>query len=122
MKMAKPTAAALAAFEALVPTEEGIGRRPVFGQPAAFLEGNMFLGVFGDTVIVRLSEADRERAASELGARPFEPMPGRPMREYVVLPANVFADRAVAKSWVDRAVAFASRLPKKKPKARGRAG
>jgi len=118
MKMPKAAAHAVELFESLVPASPGVSRRPVFGQPAAFLDGNMFLGVFGESILVRLSEADRAEA-HVLGARPFEPMPGRPMREYVVLPPKVLADRAATEAWVARAVAYAGQLPKKVAKSRG---
>jgi len=60
MKISPPSAAAIARFEALLPEDPRVTRRPVFGQPAAFVNGNMFLGVLGSEVFVRLSEADRE--------------------------------------------------------------
>lgn len=54
--------------------------RQMFGYPAAFAKTQMFASLFQDKMILRLSEADRE-ALVRKGARPFEPMPGRPMRE-----------------------------------------
>ena len=57
----------------------------MFGQLSAFVNGNMFMGIFGEDVLVRLPEEDREKVLGA-GGRVFEPMPGRPMREYVVLP------------------------------------
>jgi TfoX/Sxy family transcriptional regulator of competence genes len=111
--MPKPDPAAVARFESLIPKHRGVSRRPVFGQPAAFIDGNMFFGVFVDHLIVRLSEADRAAATKELGATAFEPMAGRPMREYVVLPAKLLADGPATEGWVARAFEYASRLPKK---------
>jgi TfoX/Sxy family transcriptional regulator of competence genes len=111
--MPKPDPAAVARFESLIPNLRGVSRRPVFGQPAAFVDGNMFFGVFGDHLIVRLSEADRASAAKELGATAFEPMAGRSMREYVVLPTKLLADLPATEAWVARAFEYASRLPKK---------
>lgn len=121
MKLPKAAGEATALFEAIRPTREGVAVRLVFGQPAAFVAGNMFLGVFGDAVFVRLSEEDRAEAAKTVGAHPFEPMPGRPMREYVVLPAATWSDARAAQRWVDRSLAYAARLPPKgkaTPKAR----
>ena len=112
MKMAPASPTAVAAFEALTPPSARV--RLVFGQPAAFVNGNMFFGVFGPHVFVRLSEGDRARAAKVAGAVPFEPMEGRPMREYVVLPDPLLARRAEARKWVDLSFAFASSLPPKK--------
>ena len=90
-------------------------RKKMFGYPAAFINGNMFAGLFQDNVIVRLAERERGELIRE-GGRPFEPMPGRPMREYVVLPTAAVKDRTRLSSWVKKALAYASRLPPKTPK------
>ena len=50
-----------------------------------FVNRNMFVGVFGSDVFVRLSEADRVQILEE-GASVFEPIHGRPMKEYVTMP------------------------------------
>jgi TfoX/Sxy family transcriptional regulator of competence genes len=113
MKMPKASADAEARFRALVPGTPEVEVRRMFGQPAAFYRGQMFLGVFGTEVFLRLSEADRSAASQVKGTHPFEPMPGRPMREYVVFPESVLGDPASAKRWRDRSVAFARTLPPK---------
>ena len=114
--MPKADPAAIKEFQRLLATVPGAVERPVFGQPAAFVAGNMFLGVFGDQVFVRLGDADRA-AANEAGAKPFEPMAGRPMREYVVLPPKVLKDRKAAEGWTARSLRYAQSLP---PKKKGR--
>jgi len=117
MKFPTADPTAVARFERLVPRASGVEVRPMFGHPAAFVTGRLFLGVFGDSVFVRLSEQDRPAGLRLRGARPFEPMPGRPMREYVVLPPDVAEDRAIAGPWVDRALRYVRGLG---PKAAGR--
>jgi TfoX/Sxy family transcriptional regulator of competence genes len=120
MEFPKPAAQAAKMFEELTPTAPGVVAKKMFGQPAAFLHGNMFFGVFGEEVFVRLSEADRSEALRKPGFHLFEPMPGRPMSEYVVLPRAVLADRAAARKWLARSVDYASHLPAKKAKTKGR--
>jgi TfoX/Sxy family transcriptional regulator of competence genes len=120
MKVPTPGASATKAFEALRPPDPRVTVRAVFGQPAAFVNGNMFFGVFGEAVFVRLSPEDREKASAAVGATAFEPMPGRPMREYVVLPPRVLGDAKDAKRWVSKSLAFAAGLPPKLPKAKSR--
>jgi TfoX/Sxy family transcriptional regulator of competence genes len=88
--------------------------RKMFGCPAAFINGNMLAGVHQESVLVRLPEEAR-RAALEKGWCPFEPMPGRVMREYVVLPNAVVSKKATLDSWLAQALAYAASLP---PKAR----
>ena len=91
--------------------------RPMFGCPAYFTGGNLFAGVWQDTMMLRLSEDDRAEIAAA-GGRPFEPMPGRAMKEYVAPPAEMVADRAVAAEWVRKAAAYAASLPPKEKKPR----
>jgi hypothetical protein len=67
---------------------------------------------------VRLGGADLAAAQALDGARPFEPMPGRPMTGFTILPAAVIDDDDAIRDWVGRAVAFGeSRPPKAKAKA-----
>jgi TfoX/Sxy family transcriptional regulator of competence genes len=109
----KKTAPELAAaFDRAAPKDPTVVRKPMFGYPALYVNGNMFAGTFQDKVVARLSPAERERAIKS-GAQPFEPMPGRPMREYVVVPAAEVAKPAALAKWIERARAYAATLPKK---------
>jgi TfoX/Sxy family transcriptional regulator of competence genes len=96
-------------------------QRQMFGYPAAFVNGHMFTGLHEDRWVVRLPEADGAELLGEPGARPFEPMPGRPMKGFVVLPPQVVAEPERARAWVERALAHALSLPPKEPKARTKA-
>ncbi len=113
MKLPPPGGRATARFEELRPTGKDVTVRKMFGQPAAFVRGNLFFGVYGAELFVRLSERDAARALEVPGARRFEPMPGRPMKSYVVLPAHVRNDRTVAREWVETSLAFGRSLPAK---------
>jgi TfoX/Sxy family transcriptional regulator of competence genes len=99
---------------------EGLEPRKMFGYPAVFTGGNMVAGLYQDMVMVRLPEAERQ-ARLDAGWSLFEPMPGRPMREYVALPAEVFADADATREWIERAAAYVRSLPPKEPKPRKRA-
>jgi len=112
--MPRPGAAALAAFDSVVPEAPGVTKRPMFGNRAAFVNGNMFLALFGSQVAVRLSDEDRAELLRQKGASSFEPMPGRPMKEYVVLPESWRTSPKKAKEWVERSFAWAKKLPPKK--------
>ena len=66
---------------------------------------------------MRLGEAARvERLAA--GWSTFEPMAGRPMREYVVIPSDLARDPEQARAWVERAAEYVRSLPPKASKAR----
>ena len=91
--------------------------RPMFGCPAYFTGGNLFAGVWQETWMLRLSEADRVEITAA-GGRQFEPMPGRKMKEYIALPEGMIADPDVAAMWVRKAAAYAASLPPKQKKPR----
>lgn len=96
-------------------------KRMMFGGPAYFVKGNMFCGVQGRNILLRLDSPDREAIlAAHDQVRPFEPM-GRPMREYVALPEGLDLPAKDLADWVGRSFAFATSLPpkeKKPPKRR----
>lgn len=63
-------------------------------------------------------EADRAEAITRAGAKPFEPTPGRGMKEYVELPARVIADADALRGWLERGSAYVGTLAKKGAKKR----
>ena len=67
---------------------------------------------------LKSDEPEREALIRDRGAGIFEPMPGRRMREYVVVPAAILADEAALGDWISRSIAFARKV---KPKAASRA-
>jgi TfoX/Sxy family transcriptional regulator of competence genes len=99
--------------------DDPVDYRPMFGCPAYFTGGNLFAGVWQETWMLRLSGDDRATVTAA-GGRPFEPMPGRAMKEYVALPPAMLTDRDAATAWVRKAAAFAASLPPKEKKPRKR--
>ena len=94
-------------------------KRSMFGMPAYFINGNLFAGVHGGNLMLRLSPADRDEInARHPGAAPFEPMPGRAMKEYVTLPASVYDDPLELNVWLRRSQSFVASLPPKEKKPR----
>jgi TfoX/Sxy family transcriptional regulator of competence genes len=102
----------VATFDKAAPDDPRVTRKPMFGYPALFVNGNMFASTFQDKVVVRLGESDRAELERR-GAAQFEPMAGRPMREYVVVPPAIVAKPAELRAWVDRARSHAAGLPPK---------
>jgi TfoX/Sxy family transcriptional regulator of competence genes len=111
-KMPKLDAEARAFFESVVPEHPDVQVRPMFGQLSAFVNGNMFMGVFGKDVFVRLQDDDGARLL-KAGGRPFEPMKGRAMSGYVVLPDAWQRRRGKVKEWAERSLDWAEELPPK---------
>jgi TfoX/Sxy family transcriptional regulator of competence genes len=92
--------------------------RRMFGYPAAFVNGNMMAGLFQESLMVRLSAGDRAKIRDESGAKPFEPVPGRVMREYVIVPVAIVKSEPELRKWLGNAFAYADSLPAKRAKAR----
>ena len=90
--------------------------KPMFGYRCAWVNGNMATGLFADEWWVRVSEPDRDALLELPGAHPFEPMPGRSMGRYVVLPPDVAADDDAVDGWLTRAIEFTRTVPPKKKK------
>lgn len=84
----------------------------MFGSVAAFVGGNMFMGLVKDELFVRLDEPQRQQLA-EQGGRALEVMPGRPMKEYVTLP-DWQARTEEVRAWGVRSLDYALTLPPKK--------
>ena len=114
MEMPKPTDEDRKRFRSLVPDAAGVEVKPMFGNLAAFVNGNMFMGLFGSAVGVKLPDDDRAVLLAEPGAGPFGPAE-RPMGGYVTLPTGWGGDRAGP--WVEQALAHVAVLPAKTPKA-----
>jgi TfoX/Sxy family transcriptional regulator of competence genes len=100
-------------FAEALPEAPLVQQRKMFGFPAAFAGGNMFAGLHGNDVLVRLPEDARTSLLSQPGAHVFEPMAGRPMREYVVLPQAIVADRTSLREWLDRGFQYAAGMAPK---------
>jgi TfoX/Sxy family transcriptional regulator of competence genes len=111
----KPTEKTVKAFHDATAGVTGAEPRTMFGYPSVFLNGNMLACIFQDRIMVRLAESDRAEAA-KIGGKPFEPSPGRAMKEYVELPAKVVGSPSELRSWVERGRSFVATLPKKAKK------
>ena len=101
----------IAAFEKAKPSDPNVQSRPMFGYPSVFLNGNHFAGTFQDKIVVRIG-ADPAFVPGKT-ARPFEPMPGRAMTGYVVVPDAVAKSPARLRDWIGEAHDYAKTLPAK---------
>src|SRR5918994_462145 len=109
MKIPKPTTEDKARFESLVPDDARVAVKPMFGNLGAFVDGNMFMGLFGSDVGIKLDDAAQSEL-SKAGGGPFGPAE-RPMGGYVSLPATL--NEAAARQLIARSLAYVSRLPPK---------
>lgn len=96
----------------LAAQSDAVEVKPMFGQLGAFVNGNMFMGLFGAQVGLKLDEGDRATLMAE-GGGPFGPAE-RPMGGYVTLPEGWTP--AQAEAWVATSLATVGALPTKKAK------
>jgi hypothetical protein len=108
----RPTATLVAAFDALLIKD--VERRITFGHPSAYVRGKMAFGLYGNEMIVRLPDDEVDEFAKRFSARPFEPMPGKPMKAFVVIPSADVDDDAAIGGWVERGLAHAAGMPPKR--------
>lgn len=111
MKWRKPSEELIKLFEEVTPGPPATSKK-MFGFPAAFVNGNMFMGLHQENMILRLPEDSRAELL-KMNARIFEPMPGRPMREYIIVPPSLLHDRNKLSSWAQKALEYGSSLPPK---------
>jgi len=116
--MEKPTAEALALFDAAFPDDSRAERKKMFGMPAAFVNGNMFYGVFTNGIVLRVGEGRRDELSVHDGIEPFEPMPGRPWKEYIHVDSRLWSAGDELAGWIVEALELTAAIPpkEKKPK------
>ena len=92
-------------------------RKKMFGYPAAFTNTQMFAGLFEDFMVLRLPVEELAEFKRQ-GARSFEPMEGRAMREYAVVPQDILENDDRLHVWLQKSFNYARSLPPKPPKAK----
>lgn len=112
LKSPKSTPLTRDAFRRVVPNDERVTVRPMFGSVAAFVSGQMFMCLFADDMYFKLSDANRA-ALAKVGGGPLEPMPGRPMKDYASLPDWQLRPNDV-REWAGKALDYVAALPPKK--------
>src|SRR5690349_7637047 len=117
MKLRKSPEELVAKFDEVMPGPPAT-KRKMFGFPAGFVNGNMFMGLFEDSMILRLPPELREEVIQLHGGKPFAPMAGRVMQEYVELPEALVRDRERLSSWVAKALVYGESLEPKKAKTK----
>jgi hypothetical protein len=91
---------------------KGITEKKMFGGVCFLLRGNMLVGIWRDSLIVRLGPEQGETALTEPHVRPFD-ITGRAMRGWVMVePDGLDTDLQLSR-WIDRATNFVVTLPAK---------
>jgi hypothetical protein len=66
--------------------ERGAKRSKMFGMPVLKIRDKVFAGTYGDAMTFKLAPDDVAAALKLKGVEPFEPMPGRAMKGWVMVP------------------------------------
>ena len=91
----------------------------MFGYPAYFIKGNMFIAAHQDNLILRVSKDVKEDLKKQFrGVGDFEPMPGRMMKEYIVIPEDVYRNEEDFSRLLEISLEYVSSLPPKVKKKR----
>ena len=120
MKWRKSPQALVDLFASVMPGPPAVQRK-MFGYPAGFVNGNLFMGLFQDDLILRLPENRRQELLAANKAKIFEAMPGRPMKEYVAVPSALECSKKELAGWAAQALEYGASLkPKSKTKKSGK--
>jgi len=103
-------------FRSFVPDDTRVAVRPMFGNLSAFVNGNMFFGILGTDLFLRLSIEDQKELLKNKGASVLEPMKGKPMKDYAVIPKSWRDHPENVRSWILKSLEWSSKLPPKKAK------
>jgi TfoX/Sxy family transcriptional regulator of competence genes len=85
--------------------------KPMFGNLGAFVHGNMFMGLFGSDLGIKLAPADAAEFRRIEGVGPFGPAERR-MGGYLTLPPSFTA--AESSRWIARSLTHVGAMPPKK--------
>lgn len=91
---------------------EGISERKMFGGVCFMIHGNMCVGTWKGSLIVRLDKLDYDRTLAEPHTKPAD-ITGRVMQGWALVePAGIESENDL-KAWVKRAAIYAESLPPK---------
>jgi TfoX/Sxy family transcriptional regulator of competence genes len=91
---------------------KGVEEKKMFGGIGFLLNGNLLVGVWMDSLCVRLGPEQAEEALPEPHVKVFD-ITGRPMKGWVLVePEGVQHDDQL-KGWIKRALRFVRKLPAK---------
>lgn len=91
---------------------KNVEEKKMFGGIGFLLNGNMLVGVWKDSLIVRLDSEEYENALKEPHVSEFN-ITGRAMKGWVLVePGGVQHDDQL-RGWIQRAVKFVGKLPGK---------
>src|SRR5947209_12954539 len=104
MKIPRPDEDSKEFFRSILPDDPRITIRPMFGNESAFVNGNMLSGLFGIDLFVRFSDEGRKELLEKKGTSLLEPMKGKPMKEYILIPKAWRNQHETVRFWITRSL------------------
>ena len=101
-----------ARIRAALGRRKGVEEKKMFGGLGFLLNGNMLVGVWKNSLIVRLGPDNSEAALREPHVGEFD-ITGKPMKGWIMVAAAGVADVATVSGWVQKAIQFVGKLPAK---------
>ena len=92
--------------------KKGVVEKKMFGGIGFLLHGNMLVGVWKNSLIVRLGPDGYDDALLELHVKEFD-ITGRPMNGWVLVEPKGVEDDDQLKNWIQQAVKFVGKLAAK---------
>jgi TfoX/Sxy family transcriptional regulator of competence genes len=92
--------------------KKGVEEKKMFGGIGFLLNGNLLVGVWKDSLCVRLGPEQAEEALPEPHVKNFD-ITGRPMKGWVLIEPEGVEDDDQLKGWIQRALKFVGALPAK---------
>jgi TfoX/Sxy family transcriptional regulator of competence genes len=89
-----------------------VEQKKMFGGVGFLLNGNLLVGVWKDSLVVRLGPDEGDEALKEPHVKEFD-ITGRPMKGWVLVELEGVESEDQLRNWIRRAAAFVGTLPAK---------
>src|SRR5438874_2895612 len=94
MAWKKSSEEAVKRFVGALPNAAARGRRKMFGYEACFVAGGFWAGMYQDDIVLKLPDEVKDAQPALTNAAHFDPMGGRPMKQWWVVPRKISASPA----------------------------
>jgi TfoX/Sxy family transcriptional regulator of competence genes len=91
---------------------KNVEEKKMFGGVGFLLHGNLLVGVWKDSLIVRLGPGEGDEALREPHVRAFD-VTGKPMKGWLLVEPEGVEEDDQLKDWIERATKFVKTLPAK---------
>lgn len=96
----------------VIAKRRSITEKKMFGGVGFFLNGNMLVGIWKNSLIARLGPEQAEEALQQPDVVEFD-ITGKPMKGWVMVEPDGIDNDEQLKEWIQRSVEFVGKLPAK---------